>query len=194
MKDFFLALIPVFVAMDAIGVLPIFLSLTEGMDRSEREQVVKASVATGFGVGVGFLVLGKFLFRVIGVTVSDFKVAGGVVLLTLAIYDLISPEKKRKRPGDAVGVVPLGVPLIVGPAVLTTLLICVDAYGYLPTLLSLMVNLLFVWVVFRKAEVVVQVLGDGGVRGVAKVASLLLAAIAVMMIRQGIFDMIYMGS
>ncbi len=194
MKDFFLALIPVFVAMDAIGVLPIFLSLTEGMDRSEREQVVKASVATGFGVGVGFLVLGKFLFGVIGVTVSDFKVAGGVILLALAIYDLISPEKRRRRPGEAVGVVPLGVPLIVGPAVLTTLLICVDAYGYLPTLLSLMLNLLFVWVVFREAEVVVRVLGDGGVRGVAKVASLFLAAIAVMMIRRGVLDMISMGS
>jgi len=194
MKDFFLALIPVFVAMDAIGVLPIFLSLTEGMDRSEREQVVKASVATGFGVGVGFLVLGKFLFGVIGVTVSDFKVAGGVILLALAIYDLISPEKRRRRPGEAVGVVPLGVPLIVGPAVLTTLLICVDAYGYLPTLLSLMFNLLFVWVVFREAEVVVRVLGDGGVRGVAKVASLFLAAIAVMMIRRGVLDMISMGS
>ena len=194
MKDFFLALIPVFVAMDAIGDLPIFLSLTEGMDRSEREQVVKASVATGFGVGVGFLVLGKFLFGVIGVTVSDFKVAGGVILLALAIYDLISPEKRRRRPGEAVGVVPLGVPLIVGPAVLTTLLICVDAYGYLPTLLSLMLNLLFVWVVFREAEVVVRVLGDGGVRGVAKVASLFLAAIAVMMIRRGVLDMISMGS
>ncbi|RLA77206.1 MAG: MarC family protein, partial [Deltaproteobacteria bacterium] len=108
MKNFLLALIPIFVAMDAIGVLPIFLSLTEGMDPKERERVVKASVVTGFAVGVGFLLIGKFVFRVIGVTVSDFKVAGGLILLVLAIYDLIFPEKTRRSPGETVGVVPLG--------------------------------------------------------------------------------------
>ncbi len=193
MKNFLLALIPIFVAMDAIGVLPIFLSLTEGMDPKERERVVKASVVTGFAVGVGFLLIGKFVFRVIGVTVSDFKVAGGLILLVLAIYDLIFPEKTRRSPGETVGVVPLGVPLIVGPAVMTTLLISVDVYGFLPTLLSLVLNLLFTWTIFRQAELVVRALGDGGVRGVAKVASLMLAAIAVMMIRKGITDMILLG-
>jgi len=193
MKNFLLALIPIFVAMDAIGVLPIFLSLTEGMDPKERERVVKASVVTGFAVGVGFLLVGKVVFRVIGVTVSDFKVAGGLILLVLAIYDLIFPEKTRRSPGETVGVVPLGVPLIVGPAVMTTLLISVDVYGFLPTLLSLVLNLLFTWTIFRQAELVVRALGDGGVRGVAKVASLMLAAIAVMMIRKGITDMILLG-
>lgn len=194
MKDFLLALIPIFVAMDAIGVLPIFLSLTEGMAREERQRVVKASVATGFAVGLGFLLVGKFVFRVVGVTVADFKVAGGLILLVLAIYDLIFPEKRRRTPGETVGVVPLGVPLVVGPAVMTTLLICTDAYGFLPTLFSLVANLLFTWWVFRRAEWVIGFLGSGGVRGVAKVASLLLAAIAVMMIRRGVLDMIVLGS
>ena len=185
-----MALIPIFVAMDAIGVLPIFLSLTEGMDKSERSRVIKASILTAFTVGVGFLSLGKFVFGVLGVTVSDFKIGGGLILLILAVHDILFPEKRRRSAGEAVGVVPLGVPLIVGPAVMTTLLICHDLYGLFPTLFSLVLNLLFTWAVFREAEWFVRGLGEGGVRGVAKVTSLLLAAIAVMMIRQGIVEMI----
>jgi len=190
MRDYFLAFVPIFVAMDAIGVLPIFLSLTEGLSPEERRGVVKASIATAFAVGVGFLFLGKFIFSVIGVTVADFKVAGGIILLILAIYDLIFPEKKRRAPKDTVGIVPLGMPLVVGPAVLTTILICVDSYGYLPTILSLVANLLLAWWVFQRAELLIRLLGDGGVKGVAKVASLLLAAIAVMMIRLGIAEIL----
>ena len=190
MRDYLLAFVPIFVAMDAIGVLPIFLSLTESLSPEERRGVVKASIATAFAVGVGFRFLGKFIFSVIGVTVADFKVAGGIILLILAVYDLIFPEKKRRAPKDTVGIVPLGMPLVVGPAVLTTILICVDSYGYLPTIFSLVANLLLAWWFFQRAELLIRLLGDGGVRGVAKVASLLLAAIAVMMIRLGIAEIL----
>ncbi|MBW2040158.1 MAG: MarC family protein [Deltaproteobacteria bacterium] len=192
-KVYLLAIIPIFVAMDAIGVLPIFISLTEGMERAERKRVVRDSILTGFVVSLGFLALGKFIFTVIGVTIPDFKVAGGIILLIIAIHDLLFPEKKRREAGGTVGIVPLGMPLIVGPAVLTTIIIAVDAYGYLPTIVSLIVNLAFAWWVFSRADLLVRLLGEGGSKGVAKVASLLLAAIAVMMIRIGIIDMIQGG-
>ncbi len=189
-KSYLLAIIPIFVAMDAIGVLPIFISLTEGMQEDERKRVVRDSILTGFVVGLGFLILGKFIFGVIGVTIPDFKVAGGTILLIIAIHDLLFPEKKRRVAGGTVGIVPLGMPLIVGPAVLTTIIIAVDAYGYLPTITSLIINLAFAWWVFSRADLLVRFLGEGGAKGVAKVASLLLAAIAVMMIRMGIIEMI----
>ncbi|RLB05931.1 MAG: MarC family protein [Deltaproteobacteria bacterium] len=189
-KSCLLAIIPIFVAMDAIGVLPIFISLTEGMQEDERKRVVRDSILTGFVVGLGFLILGKFIFGFIGVTIPDFKVAGGTILLIIAIHDLLFPEKKRRVAGGTVGIVPLGMPLIVGPAVLTTIIIAVDAYGYLPTITSLIINLAFAWWVFSRADLLVRFLGEGGAKGVAKVASLLLAAIAVMMIRMGIIEMI----
>jgi len=192
-KTSLLAIIPIFVAMDAIGVLPIFISLTEGMKGTGRRQVVRASILTGFAISLGFLAVGKFIFTVIGVTIPDFKVAGGVILLIIAIHDLLFPEKKRRITDATVGVVPLGVPLIVGPAVLTTTIISVDAYGYIPTIISLMINLVFAWWVFSRAALVIRVLGEGGAKGVAKVVSLLLAAIAVMMIRMGIIDMLKGG-
>lgn len=190
MRDYLLALIPVFVAMDAIGVLPIFLSLTEGMPPETRRGVLKASILTALGVGVGFLFLGKVVFGVLGVTVFDFQVGGGLILLILAVHDILFPERKRRAPAEAIGVVPLGVPLIVGPAVMTTLLICHDLYGLWPTLFSLLVNLAFTWVLFWEAEWIVRVLGENGIRGVGKVTSVLLAAIAVMMIRKGILGML----
>jgi multiple antibiotic resistance protein len=190
---FLLALIPIFVAMDALGTLPIYLSLTDGMNYFERKKVVRDSIITGFLVTISFLALGKVVFAVIGVTISDFKVAGGVILLVIAVHDLLFPEKKRRHPGDRVGIVPLGMPLIAGPAVLTTIIICVDAYGYLPTIASLVLNLAFAWVVFDRATVTIRLLGDGGAKAIAKVASLFLAAIAVMMIRQGVAAMLHAG-
>jgi multiple antibiotic resistance protein len=192
-KNFLLALIPIFVAMDAIGVLPFFLSFTEGMKATERKRVLRASILTGFVVSLGFLAVGKFVFTVIGITVSDFKVAGGTILLVIAIRDLLFPERKRSIADETVGVVPLGVPLIVGPAVLTTTIISVDTYGYIPTIVSLILNLLFAGWVFLRAGLLIRLLGEGGAKGVGKVVSLLLAAIAVMMIRLGIIDMLTGG-
>jgi multiple antibiotic resistance protein len=192
-KASLLAIIPLFVAMDAIGVLPLFISFTEGMKKAARRQVVQDSILTGFVVSLGFLAVGKFIFTVIGVTVSDFKVAGGIILLIIAVHDLLFPERKRKIAGETVGVVPLGVPLVVGPAVLTTTIISVDAYGYIPTIFALIVNLVFAWWVFSRADLLIRLLGEGGAKGLAKVVSLLLAAIAVMMIRRGIIDMLKGG-
>jgi len=192
-KNFLLALIPIFVAMDAIGVLPFFLSFTEGMKDMERKRVLRASILTGFVVSLGFLAVGKIVFTVIGITIPDFKVAGGTILLIIAIRDLLFHEKNRRMDGKTVGIVPLGVPLIVGPAVLTTTIISVDTYGYVPTIISLIVNLVFAWLVFSRAALVIRVLGEGGAKGVGKVISLLLAAIAVMMIRLGIIEMLNVG-
>ena len=155
--------------------------------------MVTHSIVTGFLVGIGFLAVGKFIFTVIGVTIPDFKVAGGIILLVIAVHDLLFPERKRSIDGETVGFVPLGVPLIVGPAVLTTILISVDAYGYIPTVFSLIVNLLVAWWVFARADFLLRLLGEGGAKGLAKVVSLLLAAIAVMMIRMGITDIIQRG-
>jgi len=192
-KNFLLAIIPIFVAMDAIGVLPFFLAFTEGMKNMERKRVLRASILTGFVVSLGFLAVGKFVFAIIGITIPDFKVAGGTILLIIAIRDLLFHEKNRRMDEKTVGIVPLGVPLIVGPAVLTTTIISVDTYGYIPTIISLIANLVFAWLVFSRAALVIRVLGEGGAKGVGKVVSLLLAAIAVMMIRLGVIEMLKAG-
>jgi multiple antibiotic resistance protein len=88
------------------------------------------------------------------------------------------------------GVVPIGVPLIVGPAVLTNILLLVDHFGVVPTIISLVLNLFIVWISLRNAERIVHLVGKGGVIGISKVMALLLAAIAIMMIRIGIENIV----
>ena len=188
--NYLLALIPIFVAIDVIGILPIFMSLTEGMETEDRILVLKQSIITSFAVSMGFLAVGKFVFAVLGVAISDFKVAGGIILLIIATTDLLFPQKTGRLPGSTLGVVPLGMPIIVGPALLTTIIISVDLYSYLPTIFSLITNLLIVWFAFSNSTRIIQIMGEGGAKAFGKVISLLLAAIAVMMIRRGVFDMI----
>ena len=186
--EMFLPFIPLFVAFDTLGILPIFVSLTSDMEESERKRVVRQAILTGFLVGIGFLAVGKSVFKLLGISVSDFKVAGGILLFIIAIVDLIFPEKTRSFPKETLGVVPIGIPLIVGPGVLTLLLISARAYGDVSTILCLILNLLIVWFVFSHSYRIIRILKEGGTKGIGKVFALLLAAFAMTMIRTGIMD------
>jgi multiple antibiotic resistance protein len=190
----FLPFIPLFVAFNVLGILPIFTSLTSEMAQPERKRVARQSILTGFLVSIGFLGVGKSVFALMGITVSDFQIAGGILLFIISIVDLIFPEKTRTFPKETMGVVPIGIPLIVGPAVLTLLLIIVHTYGYFSTILCLILNLLIVWVAFGQSHRIMGLLKEGGAKGIGKVSSLLLAAFAMMMVRiglQGWVNLIY---
>ena len=189
-QNFPLAFIPLFVAIDVIGILPIFMSLVEGVEKPQKARFINQSVITALSVSIGFLAVGKFVFSILGIEIYDFKMAGGLLLLVFAINDLLFSEKSKKTITSTMGVVPLGIPLVVGPAVLTTIIVTVDTYGYIPTITSLAVNLFIVWIVFLKSNFIYRVMGEGGSKAFAKVASLLLAAIAVMMIRRGFMDIV----
>lgn len=190
----FLPFIPLFVAFNVLGILPIFTSLTSEMAQSERKRVARQSILTGFLVSIGFLGIGRSVFALMGITVSDFQIAGGILLFIISIVDLIFLEKTRTFPKETMGVVPIGIPLIVGPAVLTLLLIIVHPYGYFSTILCLILNLLIVWLAFGQSHRIMGLLKEGGAKGIGKVSSLLLAAFAMMMVRiglQGWVNLIY---
>ena len=181
--------IPIFVAIDVFAILPIFISLTVDMPDS-RKQIIRDSIFTALIVGLLFVALGEAIFKIVGITSDDFKIAGGLVLLVLAIPELIRHEEESRKPAGRVGVVPIGVPLIVGPAVLTTILVLVDHYGIIPTILSLLLNLFIIWISFINAERIINLLGKGTIIGISRIMALLLASIAVMMIRLGISNII----
>lgn len=189
-KTLFLAIIPLFVAVDAIGILPVFVSLTGGMKYRERSRVIRKSLLVAFALSIGFIFVGKSVFRFLNITVPDFMVAGGILLFFIAIIDLLNPDKKTRVPGDELGAVPLGTPLIVGPAVLTTSLLLLDTYGLVPTLVSVVVNIMIVGVVLLLSDFLIRLLGSAGARALSKITSILLSAIAVMMVRKGILFMI----
>ncbi len=189
LHPFLLSVIPILVAVDAPGALPLFVGMTEEMEAAERRRTVRQSILTAFLVTIGFVVLGQAVFAALGIRVVDFMIAGGIVLLVIAITDILTAGERRKTPGATIGVVPLGTPLIAGPATLTTALVLVGQYGYLPVVLSLVVNILLAWLVFAQAGRIIRLIGINGSRALAKVASLLLAAIAVKLIRSGIMEL-----
>ena len=178
--------IPLFVATDIFAILPVFISLTLDMQKMQRQTVIRESILTALIVSLLFVALGEAIFTILGITSDDFKIAGGLVLLIFAISDLVRHDEERKKPAGRIGVVPIGVPLIVGPAVLTTTLVLVDHYGIIPTVISLILNFFIVWISFVNAERIMRFFGSGGIIGISKIMALLLASIAVMMIRIGI--------
>ena len=186
MKEILLAFIPIFVAIDCIGTLPIFLALTHDVKKKDRPKIILESMLTALCLAVGFIFLGKFIFKLLNVTVGDFMVAGGFVLFSIAIIDLINPGKQRVAAVEGVGAVPLGTPLIVGPGVLTTSLILIDQYGLYATLMAVLLNILLTGLVFSSADILIKILGENGSRALSKVTALFLTAIAVMMIRKGV--------
>jgi multiple antibiotic resistance protein len=188
---FLLAFIPMFIALDVIGVIPVFLGLTQGMPDKQRKKLITDATLTALIVSLAFLVLGKMIFKVLGISEDDFRIGGGIVLLVISVHNLAFSNFDHEVEADSsVGIVPIGIPLIMGPAALTTILITMDSQGVLMTVASLLVNLFIVWLCFRNSRMIGQALGEGGSRGFAKVAHLFLAAIAVMMIRVGVFNTI----
>lgn len=184
--DFVHAFIPLFVAVDVVGIVPIYLSLTAALGTEERRAVLRASLVVAAAVSFGFALVGKAVFVFLGITVSDFQIAGGLVLLGLAGLDLLTHEPRGLAEGRDVGVVPLGVPIIAGPAVITTTMLLVDQHGTVVTLLALAANLAVGGVVLAHAVRVERLVGRTGSRAMSKIVSLLLAAIGVHWIRQGL--------
>ncbi len=186
LKNVVLSFVPLLVAVDAVGVLPLYVSLTSALEVRERQRILKQSLITASGLALGFIFVGKAVFRLLGITIGDFMMAGGAILFCLAIIDLLHGEKERRMPDQNMGAVPLGTPLIAGPAVLTTSMVSVGQYGIMPTVISVVVNIALAGLLFSGASTIMRFLGEAGTKALSKVMALLLAAIAVMLMRKGL--------
>jgi multiple antibiotic resistance protein len=188
MKEFLLCFVPLFVAVDPIGALPVFLSVVQNVPQGRRRTVVLQSVITAAAVALGFLAAGSALLRMLGITVADFMVAGGVLLFGISMGDLLSFRRGEEgQDPECLGAVPIGVPLITGPAVLATTLLLSDQHGGWITSGALLVNIALAGLVFSFAARIHSFLGKAGSRTISKVASLILASVGVMMVRKGIY-------
>ena len=183
-----MAFTALFVALDIIGGIPIYLSITRDVPPEDRNSVADTSMGVAFLVALVFTFIGRAVFEHLGITLYDFRIAGGLILLLIALSDLHGGPDQVKKTTVSTGIVPLAVPLITGPGMLTSLVLVVGQHGYGITLLALLSNYLIAWVALRKSDSVQRVLGKEGTVVVSKIAALLLAAIAVSMIRTGFFE------
>lgn len=185
-ESFLTAFIPLFVALDPIGLVPIYLGMAQGVPKERRNLVANEAAVTALLIAVGFLFLGNFIFNALGITESDFRIAGGLILFGLAAQDILASDRRNDDARTDFGVVPLGMPIIAGPAMLTTILTLVGSTGWVMTLVALLANLLLVLVALRSAVLFERLLGLRAMRAVSKIVALLLAAIAVNLVRRGL--------
>jgi multiple antibiotic resistance protein len=185
LEKFLVAWIPLFVAIDVMGLVPLFLGITAGEPREKVDLITRQAMWTSCLVAIGFMLLGKFVFRALGITVADFQVAGGLVLLVLAVRDLVISDNGKILLADDFGVVPLGMPMIAGPATLATVLVLQESVGPLATIAALATNLVLVFVAFKSSAWLKKAMGVTAMKAISKIVTLLLAAIAVHLIRMG---------
>ncbi len=189
LKPYILAFIPICVAVDALGNIPLFLALTNNLSKKQKLKVIQESVVTATSLAILFMILGKIILLILGIRVSDFQVAGGALLFVISTHLLLSGKQKGSLLVNGsvdVGIFPLGTPLLTGPAVLTMTLMMLDSYGPAATFISLILNMVIVWVVFKYADLLVRMIGENGMKAFSKIIYVILAAIGVMMIRKGL--------
>ena len=193
LKPYIVTFIPIFLAVDIIGTVPLFLGLTETLTDKQKHKVLTDSVIIATILAVVFIFLGKLILRGLGITIDDFKIAGGVLLFILSVY-LLMPGKSRGFVSESlyedIGIFPLATPLITGPAVLVTTMMLLDAFGLFVTLTSLILNMILAWLTLRYSDILIKVIGNSGVKALSKVSYIFLAAIGVMILRQGIAGVI----
>jgi multiple antibiotic resistance protein len=184
--DFLSLFLPLFVAMDPLGILPAFVQMTSNLSIQRRQKVLNGSVLLAGLVGVLFIPLGPRILLALGLKVGDFQIAGGLLVLVIALRDIVWEQKMfsmEDSGDDSMGIVPIGIPLLVGPAVLATLILLRNRFVFWEIAGSLLLNLLIAWIIFRNASYLMQLMGVTGSKAVSKLAALLLSAYAVMMIR-----------
>ena len=185
-EQFIKTFVPLFIVIDAFGNLPFVISMSEGMARSERNRMVLVAVFTAAIVGLAFLFLGRFVLNLMGISVGSFAIGGGLILLVLSIRFILTGQVVEAIKEEMVAVVPIGTPLTVGPATITALLLLATQFPLYMVLLSFALNIVVAWIVFMLSNWFASFLGQGGIKAVSKVFSLLLAAIAVSMIIDGL--------
>ncbi|MBI4235938.1 MAG: MarC family protein [Chloroflexi bacterium] len=186
LREMGLSFVPLFVAIDPVGAVPVILALFAQATPRERTRMVHIGALTAGGVGLFFLLLGRFVLALLSISVAHFAIAGGLILLVLALRDIVSTaavETPIKE--EMVEVVPIGTPLLAGPATVTTLLLLTDLHGIGSVLAAFAANLLLAWIILGQAARIAAFLGQGGLRAVSKISYMFLAAIGVRMVIQG---------
>ena len=179
--------IALFIVVDPLGSVPIFIGLTQDMDKSQRKKTYQLATVTGLILLTVFSLVGQNILVLFGISLDSFMIAGGVLLLIVAIELLIKGGWRQQTVvSESVGAVPIGCPLLVGPGAITTSILNIQAYGILATLISVLLTFVIVWLILRFIDPIYRILGKNGSLVITRVMALLIASIAVQYILEGV--------
>jgi multiple antibiotic resistance protein len=190
-EDLIRSTIALFVVMDPIGSVPLFIAMTQKMERQERASVTKTAVITAAILLIVFAVAGTQILSIFGVTIASFMVAGGVLLFIVAIELLTHGEWRFGSAGSQgeAGVVPLAFPLLAGPGAITAVIISFQTSGIVVTAISIAIVVGITALILRYVDRIYKVLGRRGSIIVTRVFAVFIAAIAVQYVVEGAMDL-----
>lgn len=180
--------ISLLVILNPVGIVPIYIALTQKMESTKRTQLSKTVIITSAALLFTFAVAGTLIFAVFGITLYSFMVAGGILLFVVAI-ELLTGEGWRfmgSGVSEETGVVPLAFPLLAGPGAITAVIISFELSGLIVTAVSISIAISTAYVILRYAHRIHRVLGKRGSLIVTRVFAVIIAAIAIEYIVDGV--------
>ena len=191
-SEFIAALVPatiaLFIIVDPFGNIPIFIGLTEKIEPAGRRRVFNVATLVGVVLLLFFAFLGQEVFAIFGLSIYAFEIAGGILLLIIAIRILVtgsSSSQTNIESPESLGAVPIAMPLLVGPGAITTTIFNLQSYGTLVAIISVIIVLAVTWAILRFINGIYRILGKTGSVVIARVMALLIAGIAIQYILTG---------
>jgi multiple antibiotic resistance protein len=185
--DIITSVIALFIVIDPIGNIPLFIAFTKKLEKAEHKTVSKTAILTAAALLLLFGVAGTQILQVFGITIFSFMIAGGTLLFIIAIELLTYGEWRfAGSVKEEVGVVPIAFPLLAGPGSITAVIISYQTSGFLITFLSIIIVIAITYVILRMVNPIYKVLGNRGSMIVSRVFAVIIAAIAVEYIVEGI--------
>jgi len=181
------SIIALFIIVDPFGNIPIFVSLTQNVPEIQRRKIFNTATIVGAALLLVFAFTGQEILTIFGLSIFSFEVAGGILLLIIAIRILISGSfHESVESPESLGAVPIAIPLLVGPGAITTTIFNLQAYGTEIAIIAVLVVLALTWIILRFMGDFYRVLGKTGSLVIARVMALLIAAIAIQYILTGV--------
>lgn len=185
--DLLKAIIALFVIMDPIGLVPVFVGLTKGMELDRRKRALQVVTTTGSILLFLFALVGRQILQLFGITLSSFMIAGGLLLVILSLQSLLHGTwVDAGTSEDDIGVVPLTFPLLVGPGAITLVMLTLETSGYVVAILSIVIVMFLTWLIFRSIDRIHSLLGKVGSAVVARLMAVFIAAMGVQFVISGL--------
>ena len=186
-NDIITSVIALFVVIDPIGNIPLFIAFTKKLEKAEHKTVSKTAIITAAALLLLFGIAGTQILGLFGITIFSFMIAGGTLLFIIAIELLTYGEWRFvSKVKEDIGVVPIAFPLLAGPGSITAVIISYQTSGFLITFFSIIIVMTITYVILRMVNPIYKVLGNRGSMIVSRVFAVIIAAIAVEYIVEGI--------
>lgn len=185
--------VALFVVLDPLGNLPLFFTLNNRYAEKYKHKNIRRAVAIATAILLPFVFFGMSILNFFGITISGFKIAGGILLFLVGLKIVLGTNGSKKEEYSDIAIVPMATPLIAGPATITTIILLTGIYGYALPLIALIINLTINFILFSYSDEIIGVIGKQGAEVISKIFGMLLVAIAAEMIISGLAGFVASG-